>query len=72
MTYDTYMENLPTIVQVAAWVYVLKHVIPILLPVLMLPFLYLVLLRSNNGDCKKTNRDFMNSFLEGVLAALKE
>jgi hypothetical protein len=72
MTYDTYMENLPTIVQVAAWVYVLKHVIPILLPILMLPFLYLVLLRSNNGDCKKTNRDFMNSFLEGVNAALNE
>jgi hypothetical protein len=66
------MENLPTIVQVAAWVYVLKHFTPVLLPVLMLPFLYLGLLHSNNGDREKTNRDFMDSFLEGVNDALNK
>jgi hypothetical protein len=66
------MENLPLIIQIAAWVYVLKHVLVPLLLLLALPFCYLGLLWINNGDREKTNREFVDSILQGVSNGLSE
>ena len=60
------MENIPLIFQIAAWVYVLKHVLVPILLLLGLPFCYLGLLWVNHGDREKTNREFVDSLLQGL------
>lgn len=64
------MENLPIIVQIAAWIYVIKQILPIVILVLLLPISYIGLLWANDGDRKKTNAEFIDSFLKGINEAL--
>jgi hypothetical protein len=66
------MENLPLIFQIAAWVYVLKHVLVPFLILLSLPLSYLGLLWINHGDREKTNREFVDSVLQGVSDSLSK
>jgi len=61
------METIPTIIQAAAWIYVLKHLIPLV----ALPVLY-VCMRLIYGNKEEANQAFAQAFLEGVQEALND
>lgn len=57
------------IIQAAAWIYVIKQLLPLVLPLVLLPASY-VAMRLYYGDKEKADREWADAVLQGVKEAL--
>ena len=62
--------NIPTIIQVAAWIYVLKHILPfVLFPIIVIASYFG--LRSTGMSHKSTMNQIKESVIDGIIDAIK-
>lgn len=64
------MNHLPSIIQIAAWIYVLKHILPfVLLPIIVIVCYFGY--RFTGMSHKDTIEQLKQSIIEGVIDAIK-
>ena len=64
------MDQLPVIIQVAAWIYVLKHILPFVVLPVILVICYFGF-RFTGMSHKDTMNQLKESVMKGVIDALK-
>jgi hypothetical protein len=65
------MTTLPHIIEIAAWIYVIKQILPIVMIPTILGACY-VGMRFVYGDKQKANEAFMNAILKGLKDAVND